>query len=680
MLAGTVEATVLILLVIVVFGPVLAERFRIPGLVGLIAGGMLFGPFMIGWLEYGGLVTELGAIGILYLMFLAGLSFNIRAFQENRTSAITYGLLGFFLPFLLSVIVVLGFNDEVGLLGAALIGAMWASNTLVAYPDVRAAGLQNNQAVSAAVSAGVVADLMSLTVLALATATSVIEAEPTPLGLDLTGLLEDAGVIEPSNPDPTLPLWLALPVLAGFCLWLLPKITNWFFTTVGRTRMQRFVFTLAGMAAGATVALLGGIEGLIGAFLAGLGMNRLVPAKGPLMDRLDFVGSAIFIPAFLVSIGLNIDPALLFDPGTIVLSLVFTSFVVVGKSSAAIVTALRFKYSWNEVGLMAALSFGQAASTLAIAQVGFELGMFGQEVVNAAVLTIVFTALLTSYGTRFFIRRVPRPVPPPARMGEMVLVDVRSSGSDTSALMGFAGAIAKPDDGLVVPYAVPSTGQKELARTVVDEAARLAAAYGLDSEGAIRVDDSFHEGSLSLAEETDATLVILSWQGPRFTTEYMFGNDIDAVGEACPVPAIAARLLRPWSRLIAVTGDTSVDWRKEDALLLLAAARRLRRSYPTPMIVMTGDRELVAGKVGPEEDVEFIIERDERRSMVEAFQSDDLVLVPAHVVHDLPPSKSWRVFRNLDDVNLAVIAGPRRLSVSKAITRHLSESIGHAQP
>jgi hypothetical protein len=265
-------------------------------------------------------------------------------------------------------------------------------------------------------------------------------------------------------------------------------------------------------------------------------------------------------------------------------------------------------------------------------------------------------------------------------MGEMVLVDVRSNGSDTSALMDFAGAIAKPDGGLVIPYAVPPTGQKELARTVVDEAARLAAAYGLDSEGAIRVDDSFDEGSLSLIEETDATLVILSWRGPRFTAEYMFGNDIDAVGEAAPVPAVAARILRPWDRLIAVTGDTGVDWHREDALLLLAAARRLRQSHPTPMVVLTGDRQFVEGKVGSEENVEFIIERDERRSMAESFRPDDLVLVPAHVVHDLPPAKSWRVFRNLDDVNLAVVAGPRRLSVSKAITRHLSESIGHAQP
>ena len=255
MLVGSVEATLLILLLVILFGPIIAERFRIPGLVGLILGGMIFGPFVIGWLGSAGLVADLGAIGILYLVFLAGVSFNLRAFFQNRNSAIVYGLLGFVIPFVLAMWVSVSFL-EFGLLAAALIGAMWASNTLLAYPDVRAAGLQDNSAVSAAVSAGVVADLLSLTVLAIATATVVIETDTTTRA-------------EATVSNPSIPVWLAIPILMGFTLWLLPRVTEWFFVEVGRTRMQRFVFVLAGMAAGASVALLGGIEGLIGAFLAG---------------------------------------------------------------------------------------------------------------------------------------------------------------------------------------------------------------------------------------------------------------------------------------------------------------------------------------------------------------------------------------------------------------------------
>ncbi len=229
MLIGSVEATIAILFAIVVLGPILAERFRIPGIVGLIAGGMIFGPFVIDWLESDGLVDELGAIGILYLMFLAGLSFDIKAFNDNRRMAITFGLLGFFIPFLLSVVVV-DQSKDIETLGALLIGAMWASNTLVAYSEVQSAGLQSTRSVGAAVSAGVVADLMSLTVLAFATATAVIEIEPDDLSFagDIAERLVPEGV-QPTTPDPTLSLWIGLPLLVFVCLWVLPRVADWFF-------------------------------------------------------------------------------------------------------------------------------------------------------------------------------------------------------------------------------------------------------------------------------------------------------------------------------------------------------------------------------------------------------------------------------------------------------------------
>lgn len=665
MLVGSVEATLLILLLIIVFGPIIAERFRIPGLIGLIFGGMIFGPFVIGWLGPNGLVADLGAIGILYLMFLAGVSFNLRAFFENRNSAIVYGLLGFIIPFVLTIWVTISFL-EFGILAAALIGAMWASNTLVAYPDVRAAGLQNNSAVSAAVSAGVVADLLSLTVLAVTTATVVIEADTTTTA-------------EATVSNPSIPVWLAIPILMGFTLWLLPKITEWFFVEIGRTRMQRFVFVLAGMAAGASIALLGGIEGLIGAFLAGLGMNRLIPGKGQLLHQIDFVGSAIFIPAFMVSIGLSINPALLLDIDTLMLALLFTGFVVVGKSAAAFITGRIFKFSWNEVGLMSSLSFGQAASTLAIAQVGVGLGLFGQEVVNAAVLAIVATALITSYGTRFFIRVIPRPIPPPTALGETVLVDVRANGSDLETLMTLAGSIARPDDGLVIPYAVPGPGRKNLAKTLVDEATEAAAALGHDTDGVVRVDESFADGTLNLIEEDGASLILLSWAGPRFPADYVLGNDIDGVGERSTIPTMAVRVLRPWNRVIAALGTPGTAWKREDALLALAAVRRIRRTRHVSLVVVTSDREFVEDELGTMEDVEFIVQSKSRGQVLDMIQPDDLIVAPAYLLHDAAPVSTWKASKSLSSANLAVIAGPHRLSISKGVTRHNIQSVTHPE-
>jgi Kef-type K+ transport system membrane component KefB len=673
-LIGSVEATIAVLFAIVVLGPILAERLRIPGIVGLIAGGIVFGPFVIGWLESGGLVDDLGSIGILYLMFLAGLSFDIKAFNDNRKMAITFGLLGFFLPFLLSVFVV-DQSEDIETLGALLIGAMWASNTLVAYPEVQSAGLQNTRSVGAAVSAGVVADLMSLTVLAFATATAVIEIEPLdlPFGTEIAERLAPEGV-QPSTPDPALSLWIGLPLLVFVCLWVLPRLASWFFVRVGRTRPQRFVFTLALMAIGATVALLGGMEGLIGAFLAGLGLNRLVPARGPLMERLDFVGTSLFIPVFLISIGLSIDPAVLIDPQTIGLGLLFTGFVIVGKTAAALIAGRIFGLSTDEVGLMSSLSFGQAASTLAIGQVGLSLGMFGQNVVNASVLTIVITAFITSYATRFFASRVPPVVVDRPPIGQLVLLDARGSRSEISALVAFAGALARHDGGLVVPFGVTGDAPQSDIRSAVDRAAAEAAASGLDGDGMVRVGDSFTSATVNLVNELEASLVLLAWDGPRWASDYVFGNDIDNVGQASPVPTIAAHLIGPWDRIIVLLGQPRTAWQREDVELTADVVRHLRERTDAALTVLCDDESMVelfeldGGSDRRRERAVVVAGRDDQDDVIGNLEPTDLVIVPAHIVHDLAPWRLRRLVRHLRDTNLAVVAGPHRLTISQGVT------------
>ena len=651
LISESVEATLLILLFVIVAGPIVAERFGVPGLIGLIAGGMVVGPFVLGWVGPAGLLSQLGSIGLLYLMFLAGLSFNMRAFLENRKMAIVYGLLGFVLPFGLSMYVALSFS-HLGLLAAALIGAMWASNTLVAYPDVLAAGLQTNRAVSAAVSAGVVADLLALSVLAIASSTAVIEIEG-----DL--------VTFASTPDPTLPVFLGIPILIASTLWGLPKIAEWFFVRVGHTRGQRFVFALVGMSAGALVAVLGGVEGLIGAFLAGLGMNRLVPSRGALMDRIEFVGGSLFIPAFLVSIGLSINPAVLFDLDTVILALLFTGLVVVGKTAAALITGFVFKIGMDEVGLMSALSFGQAASTLAIAQVGLSLGFFGQEIVNAAVLTIVSTALITSFATRFFARRVERPPKPEAALGDSVLVDVRPNDSDLKALMQFAGLIS-PDDGLVVPFAIPNTGLMDVATVLVDQAAAAAAEHGHDSTGLIRVDESFTNGALRLIEQADASLAIFSWAGLQFPSDFVFGNEIDRVGELSPIRMAAVRILGSWDRVVVATGDMSVPWKREDSLMAVSVAQRAAAQASCEMVVVTGDPDSLEAVLRPSELLRFVKSEKLSSQDLAELRTLDLVVVPAHTLAAARGFGQLRLARRFKDVSLAVVAGPHRLTVTTA--------------
>jgi Na+:H+ antiporter len=639
----SVGAAVLLLAVIILIAPRLAERVRIPGLVGLIAGGMVIGPYVLGWVSADGLIAELGAIGLLYLMFLAGLGFNLSGFARHRAGAVALGVLAFALPFLLSIVVGMGFLDY-SFAAGALVGAMWASNTLLAYPEAQAAGLTRNRAVSIAVSAGVIADIFALTVLAVVTARSALTPEQAA-----------------TRPSLTIPLWLGIPALAAFTLWVLPRLAGWFFSAVGHTRTQRFVFVLGGMGAGAVVAELAGIEGLVGAFLAGLGMNRLIPSGGPLMGRIEFFGEALLVPAFLVSVGLSIDPAALFNLDTLWLGLLFTAIVLVGKTAAALLVGLPSGLSTAEIGIMSTLSYGHAASTLAISQVAVQLGILDQDVVNAAIVAIVITAVLTSSGTRFFAGRLEAPTATRRPLGTRVLVDARGDEAELESLIEMAGAIATHDDGLVLPFGVASGADRQQAEAQVKRAVDSATRLGMDSEGIVRVGDSLAHDALNLVEERQASLLILRWEGPRFPSDFVLGSELDDIGQQSTVPTVAAHVLGAFQRLVVVVGDTSASWRREDAELAVTVADRIHRAQGTPLVVFTPDGSME--RFGAPSDAEIMPYVEGRRSVLQALQAGDLVIVPTAVSRIAATISSPLQSRYLRDISVAVVGGPGRLSV-----------------
>lgn len=590
----------------------------------------------------------MGAIGILYLMFLAGLGFNINAFSQGRASALGFGVLSFVFPFALSVAVGLSWL-EAGILGAALLGSMWASNALVAYPDVRAAGLEQTRAVRDAMSGGVVADMLALLVLAVATTYAVVET------LDPDN--EDLGAV------PTLPLYLSIPLLVVFTLWVLPRIGRSFFVRVGHSRVQRLLFVLTGMAAAATLAVIGGIAGIIGAFLAGIGLNRLVPNNSELMNRVDFVGTSVFIPAFLVSIGLRIDPAALVDPRTILMGVVFLVLVIVGKGLAVLAATVFFRYSSAERGLIGSLSIGQAASTLAVGQIGLELGLFEQEVVNASILTIVLAALLTSFGTAHYIRQMPLTPPTTGAIGEVVLVDVSDDTCAMKPMIHLAGRIAQGDDGVATAYAVARRTEKSAARARLSEAEDTAEAAGYDSSSVLRLSDSFADGTLEVVEENDATLVVLAWHGPRLSADQFFGSELDAIGAGCAVPSVAAHLRSKWERVIVIPGTGDVPWQAEDVHLTLDVARRLAEAGDDPLLVIANDETTTREQLGTKTEYEFVLAQRPGDALLPLLQPSDLIVAPAYMIQEMPVHRRLKFSAALAESNLAIVAAPGRFAV-----------------
>jgi Kef-type K+ transport system membrane component KefB len=534
---------------------------------------------------------------------------------------------------------------------AALIGAMWASHTLVAYTEVKSAGLESNRAVGAAVSATVITDVLALVILGFVA---------SPDGPETTASAGDGHIA-------LVPVGVGVVILAFFCLWLLPRATNWFFVTIGRTRVQRFVWVLGGMAAGAFVSLLGGIEGLVGAFLAGIGINRLVPAHGQLMERIEFFGAALFVPAFLISVGLSIDPGAIAQPSTIRLALLFSALVVVGKVLAAAISGKIFGFSWTEIGMMSSLTIGQAAATLAIAQVGISTGIFDQEIVNAAVMAVVITVVITSLGTRFFARGLKPPVEDFASIGNHVLLRVPGN-EHTAGVIDIGVAITRKDNGLLTPFIVCDDGACGEGDEKLQHAVQAAIDRGQDSEGIARIAQSQVEGTLNLAAEAKASMLLLPWTGIRYRGKMSFGDAIDEIGERSPVPVIAARIVGDrWGRVVCFLGRSKgLDVREEDSNLALEIAHRVAEHEDLDFVVYATEPDEVADK---DRFTAINLYTGRGGHGLSSIAAGDLVVVPFHVAEDAIGVGSLGLKRQLKESSLLIVGGPHRLHVSRELNR-----------
>ncbi len=422
----------LVLFLVIVLGPMIIERFKVPGIIGLLLGGLLIGPHALGIVGSGNTtVPDLGQIGLLYLMFVAGLELDLRLVQANRRATIVYSMLTFTLPMVAGTIA--GFAIGFSTAAAVLLGSLLASHTLVVYPMIRDMGRGNDPAVATGVGATVVTDTLTLMVLAAVSGVTLGQSG----GLDIAAQLVTG----------------LLAVGVG-CFVVLPRIARLFLNRFGTSRSARYVFALVAMLAAATLAEVFAIEGIVGAFFAGLALNRLVPNEGDLMERIEFFGGAVFVPVFLVSVGLIINPAVMFDPETLRLAAIFMAACFGGKALAALATRPLLGYAWPEVGILFSLTVPQAAATLAATIVGYDIGLFGTKVVNAVLVLIAVSLVLSATITPMFTKRLPVGVPGPGRVGRRVLLVIDGRRALRRGVAELAVRLAASDDGVVIPVVV----------------------------------------------------------------------------------------------------------------------------------------------------------------------------------------------------------------------------------
>lgn len=371
-----------VVLGIILFAPMLLERLRVPSIVGLIFAGVVIGPHGFGVLERDDSFELFGKVGLYYIMFLASLEMNLQDVQKIKGRALVLGLLSFAIPMGIGFAVNRAVLPGYAVAAAVLMAAMYASHTLISYPIVLRYGISRLPSVSIAVGGTIVAD--TLTLLVLAVVGGMFKEQ-------VTGFYW---------------LWLVVKVMligAGILI-AFPAIGRWFFRRYDDGVVQ-YIFVLVLVFLGAGLMEMVGIEGILGAFLAGLALNRLIPPTSPLMSHVEFVGNALFIPYFLIGVGMLIDLRALGHSGAILVAAVMTLTSIATKWLAAFSTQKIFKMQPDDRRLMFGLTGARAAATLAVVLVGYKIilpdgtRLLDDDVLNGAMVLILVTCVVSSLVT-----------------------------------------------------------------------------------------------------------------------------------------------------------------------------------------------------------------------------------------------------------------------------------------
>lgn len=518
-------------------------RLRIPHIIGMILAGVVIGEHGFNILARDSSFELFGKVGLYYIMFLAGLEMNMGDFKQNRGKAVVLGLLAFVIPMALGFIT----NMTVlkyGFITSVLLASMYASHTLVAYPIVIRYGVSRHRSVSIAVGGTAVTDTLTLLVLAV-----------------IGGLFK-------GESSEMFWLWLVVKVIfLGFLIiFFFPRIGRWFFRKYDDNVMQ-FIFVLAMVFLGAGLMEFVGMEGILGAFLAGLVLNRLIPHVSPLMNHLEFVGNALFIPYFLIGVGMLIDIKILFGHGdALKVAVVMTTVALASKWIASWLTQKIYKMKAIERELMFGLSNAQAAATLAAVLVGYNIilpdgeRLLNEDVLNGTIVLILFTCIISSFATERAARKLA--------MHEAQL-DTENSKKETPEKILIP--VANPDtiDDLInLSLLIRDSKQKNnlLALNVINDnssserlelcgkrnlerAAMIAASADVPLSQVSRYDLNIASGIIHTAKEYEVTDVVIGLHRKVNIVDSFFGNLADSLLKGLHREVMIAKFLMPVNTL-----------------------------------------------------------------------------------------------------------------------------------
>ncbi len=502
-----------LVLSIILFAPILLGKLKIPHIVGMILAGVVIGPYGLHVLEKDSSFDLFGNVGLYYIMFLASLEMDMQHMKSIRWQALTLGLAAFIFPLSMGIVSNL-FLLKYGLVTSILLASMYASHTLIAYPIVIRYGVSRKRSVSIAVGGTIVTDTLTLLVLAF-----------------ISGMFREEvqgwfGIL----------LLVKVLVLSLFIIYSFPRIARWFFRRYNDAVIQ-FIFVLAMVFLSAGLMEFIGMEGILGAFLAGLVLNRLIPHSAPLMHHLEFVGNALFIPYFLIGVGMIIDMKVLFGSGeALKVAAVMITMALSGKWIASWVTQKIFRMSAVERELMFGLSNAQAAATLAAVLVGYNIilpsgeRLLNEDVLNGTILLILVTCIVSSLITDIAARKIAlqegnindkRPLNEESILIALAHPDTVNDVVNTALLMRKEKSDT-PMSALNVVLDNDSRA-KENGMKLLESASAIASAAGVQMQTKVRLATNLANGIIHTMKESDYSELVVGLHMRENRSQSFFG-------------------------------------------------------------------------------------------------------------------------------------------------------------
>lgn len=520
----------LVILIIILFAPIVLNRFRIPHILGLIIAGAVIGPNGFNLLLRDSSIILSGTAGLLYIMFLAGIEIDLAEFRKNSGKSLLFGMLTFLIPMGLGTVTGL-YVLNMTMMSSVLLASMFASHTLIAYPILSKLGVTKNRAVNIAVGGTMITDTLALLVLAV-----------------IVGM--NAGVVDAA-------FWTRLSVsmvLFGLIVvFLFPVIARWFLKRYD-DNVSQYIFVLVMVFLGAVLAELAGIEAIVGAFLTGLALNRLIPSTSSLMNRIEFVGNAVFIPFFLIGVGMLVDYRAFFkDFETIKVAAVMTVVATVAKYLAAWLTQKSLRYSADERRIIFGLSNAQAAATLAAVLVGYNVGLLDDTILNGTIVMILITCTIASLEAQKGGKNISLKDTPPAEeedleKRERILIPI--SNPDTIEELISMSSILKNRENKKGLYALnivenDDTDAASKGRKLLEKAEVSASASDMALNTLLRYDINTTNGIVGVVKEHNITDLVLGLHHNKKISESYLGKITESVLSKCNATTFIYKPLQP---------------------------------------------------------------------------------------------------------------------------------------